>query len=820
MKPDQQTWDRLQELFHLIDSTPEAERDRVLNAACPDPDLRARVTAILRGAKKSEAARIETTSQSGGGNPTSIGPYVVIKPLGSGGMGSVFLVEREVNGIRQRAALKVLAPHAAGPSFVDRFYREQRILASLEHPNITRMLDAGLSTDGQPYLAMEFVQGQPLDEYCDARKLGIEARLQLFLKICRAVDHAHRNLVVHLDLKPSNILVTEEGTPKLLDFGTSKLLHPDGEFTTTISATPSYASPEQLRNEAVTTACDVYSLGVVLFELLTGRRPWGDASIAAMIERAIEEREPARAEREVTQDAAARRGLTESRLRSVLVGDLSTILRKCLSARPQDRYASVNDLGTDIERYLSGRPVLARPQTIVYRMKKFVRRNRGKVVIGAAVLVVIAASLGYAEWRQRQAILEGQRALNMQTFLNRLFEIANSSFSGKPVTSLQDFLKLGVKVLPEYIKDPRDLRQAQLALGNSMSVGRDYDSARQVWTEVMRTAGTDGDVAAEAEATAYVGSLDFLQARNPEAMALSEKALQLSRKSGVPPRVRAIVAVLYAVIREESGVRTDENIRLLDFALKEARESGLPPHEVGVALYYYGFGLMNRGKLDQAAQKYNEALRAYSQDPVEVCDETTVYGGLAFISQMQGNAAEAASYDKRAYDASVRCRGPEDQESLRLQTYWANTLIDEGQADKVLPVLEGSLPLWRKTFSSKSFYLYDDYYALARAYLKVGRYKDAEAFGREALALMEPQRPATDWTIGTSHSLIGQALAGESHYSEAVHELELAESVYAANQDSAGHIASLAKLRGYLDDARAKAKISKPQDSKPRHSQN
>jgi serine/threonine-protein kinase len=809
MKPDQQTWNRLQELFHLVDSTPEADRDRVLREACPDSELRTRVMAIVHGGKQSESCPIDANSNARHGAGTSIGPYVVTKPLGSGGMGSVFLVEREANGIRQRAALKVLAPHAAGPSFVDRFYREQRILASLEHPNITRMLDAGISQDGRPYLVMEYVEGQPLDEYCDARKLGIAARLQIILKVCDAVDHAHRNLIVHLDLKPSNILVTEDGTPKLLDFGTSKLLHPGGEFTTTISATPSYASPEQLRNEAVTTACDVYSLGVVLFELLTGKRPWGDASIAGMIERAIDEREPARPDRAVTHDSAANRGLTESRLRSALLGDLSTILRKSLSPRPQDRYTSVNEFAMDIERYLDGRPVLARPQTIAYRMKKFVRRNRWKVAIAAGVLVALGASLGYAEWRQRQAILEGQRALNMQTFLNRLFEIANSSFSGKPVTTLQDFLKLGVKVLPEYIKDPGDLRQAQLALANSMSVSRDYDSARQVWTEVMHTANADHDIAAEAEATAYVSSLDFLQGRSPQAMAMSDKALQLSRKSGVPGRVRAIAAVIYAVIREESGVRTDENIRLLDFAVKEARESGLPPHEVGLGLYYYGFGLMNRGKLDQAAQTYHEALRAYGQDPVEVCEEINVYGGLAFVSQMQGNVPEAASYDKRAYDSSLRCRGPEDQETLRLQTYWANTLIDEGKADEVLPALEGSLPLWRKTFSSKSSYLYDEYYTLARAYLKVGRYKDAEGFGREALSLMEPQRPAIDWTIGTSHSLIGQALAGEGHYTEAVHELELAESVYAANQDSAGHIASLAKLRGYLEDARAKEKTSK-----------
>jgi len=809
VRSDQETWDRLQELFHLAEAAPDSERERVLERACPDPDLRERVRALLRGSEGSKAGR-HAVSHADQIPSKFIGPYKILRFVGSGGMGSVFLVERDVAGTHQRAALKILAPHAVGPSFIDRFYREQRILASLEHPYITRMMDAGLSEEGKPYLVMEFVEGRPLDRYCDDHKLGINERLQLFLKVCDAVEYAHRNLIVHLDLKPSNILVTEDGTPKLLDFGTSKLLNPEVEFTTTVSATPSYASPEQLRNENVTTACDVYSLGVVLFELLAGKRPWGDASIAAMVERAIEEREPARLDRSVTQEAAGNRGLTESRLRSMLSGDLATILRKCLNARPQDRYAGVNDLASDIERYLAGRPVLARPQTVAYRMKKFARRNRGKLAVATIALMAFTASLGYAEWRQHQAVMEGQRALKMQTFLNRLFQIANSNYSGKPVTTIQDFLKLGTRVLPEYIKDPKDLRQAQLALASSILAGRDLETAKQVWTDVMRTAHADGDAPAEAEATADVSYVDFLQARNSEAISLSAEALQISRKPGVPPRVRGPVAVLYAMMREESGIRTDENIQLLEFGVKQAREGDVPPHELGEALYYYAAGLMNRGKLDQAAKEYNEALHAYGEDPVEVCDQVNTLVGLGYIGQMQGRPAEMAAYDQRAYDASVRCHGPEDPETLRLRTYWATAVIDEGDAAKALPVLEESLPVWRKAFPSNSFYLYDEFYALARAYLQVGRYKDAETFGREALGLMSPQRPATDWTIGTSHSLIGQALAGEGRYDDAVHELELAESIYVANPDSTSHAASIAKLRGYLDDARKRGQGSKP----------
>ena len=194
-----------------------------------------------------------------------------------------------MGGAPQRSALKVLSPHAAGPSFVERFHREQHILSSLDHPNITRMLDAGLGESGQPYLVMEYVEGEHLDVFCDARKLGIRERLQLFLQVCSAVAYAHRNLIVHLDLKPSNILVSDEGTVKLLDFGTSKLVQADSQLTTTVLATPAYASPEQLRNEPVTTACDVYSLGAILFELLSGRRTTDSAAI--IFERALSERE-------------------------------------------------------------------------------------------------------------------------------------------------------------------------------------------------------------------------------------------------------------------------------------------------------------------------------------------------------------------------------------------------------------------------------------------------------------------------------------------------------------------------------------------------
>jgi serine/threonine-protein kinase len=390
---------------------------------------------------------------------------------------------------------------------------------------------------------MEYVDGVHLDAYCDARKLGIAERLQLFLRVCDAVAYAHRNLIVHLDLKPSNILVTSDGTVKLLDFGTSKLIEPDSLLTTTVMATPAYASPEQLRNEPVTTSCDIYALGAVLFELLAGSRPGHGASVAVMIERAIREQEPDRLPDAVTGAAAGDRGLSENRLRQLLAGDLATIAQKCLNPRPRDRYPSIDSLITDIQRYLGGRPVLARPQTALYRFSKFIRRHRGAAAATLLAAMALLASLGYAGWRQQQALRQGQRALRMQTFMYRLFKLANSNYTGKPSATVPEFLALGVKILPEYIKDPSDLREAQMGLAESMYENGDLDGAQKVLTQTVASAKAAKDIRAEAESEAFSGNIAYLQGQMEAGEALTAHALELSRAPGARSFMRGTATI-------------------------------------------------------------------------------------------------------------------------------------------------------------------------------------------------------------------------------------------------------------------------------------
>ena len=775
MRRDADIWDELQTLFHLAEATPELDRERVLAENCSDPELLRRVMTIFRAAHV-EVEVEQTQPWSGSILSNRIGPYTIIRHLGTGGLGSVYLVERMVGGVVQRSALKVLAPHAAGPAFIERFHREQHILASLEHPNITRMRDAGLGDDGQPYLVMEFVDGIHLDTYCDDRVLGIPERLEIFSQVCDAVAYAHRNLVVHLDLKPSNILVTADGMVKLLDFGTSKLIQPDSLLTTTITATPAYASPEQLRNDPVTTACDIYSLGAVLFELLAGRRPNDKASIAIMIERAMKEQEPESLQLAVTEEAAANRGLTASRLRTVLGGDLATIVAKCLSPRPGDRYPSLDALAGDIQRFMDGRPVLVRPQTRFYRIGKFVRRNRKAVIVGVLVNVAIVATLGYAAWRQQQAIREGQRALRMQTFMYRLFKLANSNYTGKPAVTVPEFLELGVKILPDYIKDTADLREAQLSLAESMFENGDMKNAQKVFSDVIASAKTAGDVGAEAEAEAFSGNIAYQQGPMDLGEKLTAHALELSKKPGVSPAVRAWSAIYYAWNRENNGFHSDENLRLLEFAVKESRDYHLPPHETAEALDNLGAGYDMHGRTAEAEAAYTQALEVYGQDPSALCDQSEIYGDLAFIKDKRGQLPESLQLYQRAYDGYKTCSGAESRGALIEQDYLAGALIKLGRAKEAIPILEASLPAWRRVAGSSPD-LGDPFYFLVQGYLATGRYQDAEKTAKVLVDLQTGKVAPTDRRFGIAHLFWARALAGQNRYEDALPHAEIADKL-------------------------------------------
>lgn len=372
-----------------------------------------------------------------------VGPYRLEHLLGEGGMGQVWLASRADGLYQRRVALKLLRPGLADTNLRLRFTRERQILARLAHPHIARLLDAGISADGLPYLALEYIDGVPITDYCNEHDTPLATRLQMFEQICAAVSHAHANLIVHRDLKPSNILVTPAGEVRLLDFGIAKLLDsdnaPERTRTGTRAFTLHYAAPEQIRGEPVTTMTDVYSLGVVLYELLVDAKPYRpERRSDAAWEEAILRHDPMRPSQAILQptgeppqgghDPAALR-----RRARTLAGDLDNIVLKTLSKQPEHRYPSVEALAQDLLRYAAGRPVRARAQSWNYRLRKFTGRHRWPLATGALTTGVLAVALVTVAWQAQQAVTEAARAQAIQTFMIGVLESTGGSREGDTV---------------------------------------------------------------------------------------------------------------------------------------------------------------------------------------------------------------------------------------------------------------------------------------------------------------------------------------------------------------------------------------------------
>ena len=450
---DTERWLRLSPLLDALLELPDDQRSEHLAALRREDAALADELAKLLALEEGDAEFLAepVVEMPNGARPGArIGPYRLDRLIGEGGMGQVWLATRADGLYERKVALKLLRPGLADPRLRQRFDREREILARFAHPYIARLLDAGIDKDGQPYLALEYVDGEPLTSYCQSRQLDIAARLDLFRQVCEAVSHAHANLIVHRDLKPSNILVTPAGHVRLLDFGIAKLLDVEPlpvEATRTgvRTFTLHYAAPEQIRGEPVTTMTDVYSLGVVLYELLTGSKPYRlTRQTDAEWEEAILVGEPLR-----PSQAAARasgesaRPYSPARLARELAGDLDNISLKALAKRPEQRYVSAEALSQDLLSYLRGRPVSARGESLGYRTRKYLHRHRWALGAAALVLAVMTTALAVVGWQAQQALREANRAQAMQNFVAGLFESAGSTPMDAPM-DLRALLDLGI----------------------------------------------------------------------------------------------------------------------------------------------------------------------------------------------------------------------------------------------------------------------------------------------------------------------------------------------------------------------------------------
>ena len=582
-----------------------------------------------------------------------VGPYLLERLLGEGGMGQVWLAQRADGLYERRVAVKLLRPGLADPSLTIRFVRERQILARLTHPHIARLLDAGIDREGKPYLALEYVDGSSIIEWCRQRALSVPARLDLFRQVCDAVSHAHANLIVHRDLKPSNILVTPDGNVRLLDFGIAKLLDneaplPEQTRTGTRTFTLYYAAPEQIRGEPVTTMTDGYSLGVVLYELLCGTRPYRlKRQTDAEWEEAILDGEPirpssaaARAEPELT------RPYTPARLSKLLSGDLDKIVLKALAKHPEQRYASVEALSLDLQRYLRGQAVQARGQALGYRVRKYVSRHRWPIAAAIGVLATMFATLGIVSWQARQAVREAARAQAMQDFIGALLQDAEARGKSTPL-------------------DVRELLTLSADRGDR-ALAAQPEAQAELLGMIARLRLRLGD---------YVEAASLLQ----------RQAGLLAQVPDPPTGLRLEAASLNGMSRRQLG-HAQQCIEVMQPLLSTAqREASLLPARAAEFLTVLGRCHRDIGDRNLARQLLTEALalrRDVLQDPPGVAETLT---SLAVL-RAENNEVEAAMADLRQAMAGFRGDGGDQHpymvEMLRQLCAWERGLGLAAQAER------------------------------------------------------------------------------------------------------------------------------------------
>lgn len=749
-------WRRASDLLAQALARPAGERTAFLSAACDDDDeLRRDVETLLR-VRDTDLARLERAldrtalEATDGWSGRRVGPYRLEERLGRGGMGVVYAARRVDDAYRGRVALKLLRWDFDDEAALHRFHEERRILSGLEHPFIARFVDAGTTDDQRPYFVLELVEGEPIDAFCERRALPLAARLRLFLQVCEAVQAAHRSLVVHRDIKPGNILVTATGVPKLLDFGIAKLLEPDAERDSTPTAaerrpmTPEYASPEQVSGQRVTTATDVYSLGVLLYRLATGEAPYEvPAGPPDEVRRVICEVEPERpsavvARRAVSATAGGRRRVR--RLRRQLADDLDNVVLAALEKDPRRRYRSVDALADDVRRQLDGRPVAARPATWGYRAAKLARRHvraLSAALLAALLLVGVAAD---RLAQQRLVTRQRDRAERVSRFLVELFEGSDPRRSPGANVLAREVLDRGVRRVEEELGDEPEVQAALLhTLGAVYRRLGLYETSEPLLRRALeRRQGALGARHPDVAVTLHeLGALCHDRGDFAGAEAFYRQALAIRRVNpGHDPAARAETLSDLAVLQHERGDRVSEEALYREaLGVWRAHPEG---HALAIAVAANNLALLAhaRGDFEQAGRRYREALerlRALRGD--EHPDVAQVLNNLAGVREEEGRLAQAEELSRRSL-AMRRKLLPAGHPHVGEGAHnLARVLGLRGKLDEAEPLAGEALAIARRASADKGVRTAAYEANLAFLLAERGRAEEAEAALRHALDL-------------------------------------------------------------------------------------
>jgi len=761
MNPQQ--WRVALELFEASVDLPRASWTDWLESRCPDKFVRAQVRAMLEADALSRAATgvfnqvpdllsdyTRSAAQARFGE--RFGAWRIECLLGEGGMGTVYLAARVEGGFIQRAALKLVRSGFVQAEILSRLSSERQILASLDHPNIARLLDGGAAASGEPFLAMEYVEGLHLSTHCDAQSLSVTDRLRLFLKVCAAVSYAHARLVVHRDLKPANVLVSVEGEVKLLDFGIAKLIEPGASGTMTAAQqrlyTPHYAAPEQILGEVTTTAVDVHALGVILFELLTGQHPYQTGGLTqAGIEQLVLGGTPGRPSTVVTgrggtiaesdehcELLAQRRASTPPQLRRLLRGDLDAIVLKSMRRLPTERYASVQLLADDIEAFLERRPVSARRGNLRYTVMRFGQRHAWAIGFASLAVFALVLGLGVALWQAQAARREAAISVAALSFMQELFTSANPEALRGPETSARELLEIGSRRIRSALLEQPEARsvllgamgEAHLGLGLYADALPLLDEALQSSPPLAQDPMSERLLLARAATLFGLGRFQqVLDELNPLRAGTDARAEPM-RAAGLDFHIGRAAQAL-------GQMSVAENHLLAALKANEAR-LGMADHrtqEVAVSLASL-YELDSRHDLSrQLAQRAVDALGAAADDILRA----NALSALAMVETNVGEIARAEALRKEILAISREIYGDEHPITIGAINNLAGVVFVQRRYRDALPMFDQVLSARRRLYAADHPKLAMAANNASSAHLLTGDAQGALMLAQEALAI-------------------------------------------------------------------------------------
>jgi eukaryotic-like serine/threonine-protein kinase len=796
---DSSRWFRVSgHLDWLLELPPPAREACLATLREEDPESAADVAALLDEHRRLTAEGFLETApplqpREAALAGVTIGAYTLVSRIGHGGMGTVWLASRSDGRYEGQVAVKLLNTALVGRGGEGRFKREGTFLARLTHPHIARLIDAGVSNTGQPYLVLEHIDGLHIDRYCDEERLGVDARIRLFLDVQAAVAHAHANLIVHRDLKPSNVLITRAGQVKLLDFSIAKLIEDDSPHAATIltheagsAMTPRYAAPEQVAGGAITTATDVYALGVLLYELLTGQHPAGATPKSpSEFAKAVTDTEPLRLSAAVqraaspaaAEDIAATRATTPDRLRRTLRGDLETILGKALKKDPSERYASVAEFADDLRRYADHQPIAARADRVSYRAAKFTRRHRRALLSAAVAFLLLTGIVAFYTARlateRDRARLEAAKASKVSELLTGLLTGADpyrTPDAKEP--SVQNLLDLGAERIARELGDQPELqaemftvigrtyermglyRKALPLLEQALAIGRRTFGAQHV--RVAQSLNDLGVLQRE------LGNAAAAEPLLVESLAMRRRLLGNEDKDVAVTLVELSRALNDLGRGSESEAPTRESLAIRKKIFgDEHRETAVSKHELGLRLW-------ERGDLDGAEPLFRENVatsqRLLGADHPNVA---AAKGSLAQVLLAKGDAIGAEALLRESLAVRRRVFGDAHAEYASTLNNLAHTVEAQGRLDEAESMFADALRIARPQLGEDHPRVVVMMLNLARVQIARGHGAQTEPALRHALSVRERLLKADDWRIAQAKSLLGASLLAQGRYAEA-----------------------------------------------------